>query len=84
MKTPIVITEKEVEWLAEARRYADHRYCYKQMVDEHIEFFNAMYLGDANPYDTVDVFGEKYDLDRADDSATWGINSGKEFVKTWP
>ena len=67
----------ESEWFKEARRYAAHRYAYPQMVDEFPDFF----VESGDPYDRVDEFGERYDLDRQDDPATWGINSGTKFIK---
>lgn len=71
--------DDKVSWLAEARRYAKHAYCYENMVHDFAEDFT----GEGSPYDAVDAIGEKYDLDRADDKGTWGINSNAKFVKRW-
>lgn len=67
------------KWMKEARRWAQHAYCYEGMVDEFPEEFEAAYLKGNNPYDAVDLFAVDADLDRAD--GFYGINSDREFVK---
>ena len=68
------------KWLAEARRWARHAYCYEGMVDEFPEAFDAYFAaGDRDPYEAVDDFAEGCELDRAD--GFYGINSNKTFVK---
>lgn len=69
-------------WLKEARRWAKHAYCYEGMVDEFIDYFEVANCEGVNPYDAVDAFATKHDLDRADQN--WGINQGVQFNKeTW-
>lgn len=67
------------KWLAEARRWADHAYCYGGMVDEFPEHFVSHFEAGADPYEAVDAFGGDADLDRQD--GFYGINSGKTFVR---
>jgi hypothetical protein len=67
------------EWIAEARRYADHIWCYPQLIDDFPEAVEISFTLGENPYSFVEYLGEKYDLDRAD--RHWGINSDKEFDK---
>jgi len=70
------------KWLKEARRWAKHAYCYEQMIDEFIDWFEQAHKMDFDPYDAVDSFATKHDLDRADQN--WGINQGVQFNKeTW-
>ena len=69
------------KWMAEARRWAKHAYCYEGMVEEFPTWFDSAYEAGQDPYEAVDAFGESYGLDRAD--AFYGINSGKPFVKEW-
>jgi hypothetical protein len=72
----MIVFEK---WLDEAKRYAEHAYCYGGMVPEFPEFFaNAFAQGD-DPYKAVDDFGDDGGLDRQD--GFYGINSDKKFVK---
>lgn len=69
------------KWLREAKRWAEHAYCYEGMVDEFPEHFEREFEQGMNPYESVDLFGNDAGLDRADSMATWGINAGKTFVK---
>lgn len=69
----------EEKFMAEAKRYAKHAFCYEGMVDEYPDFFVQAWESDLNPYDTVDNFAEIGSLDRAD--GFYGINSNVEFVK---
>jgi hypothetical protein len=69
----------KVSWLAEARRYAKHAYCYENMVHDFAEDFD----GEGDPYEAVDRLAERFDLERADDKATWGINSHVKFERRW-
>jgi hypothetical protein len=66
-------------WLAEARRYAHHIWCYEGMVDENPEVFLEAARQGNNVYDFVREAGEEHDLDRADQN--WGIHQDVPFVK---
>jgi len=68
------------QWLREARRYAYHIYCYEELVDDCIHLFEAAYDLGTDVYEFVEYMGDKYDLDRADQS--WGIHQGVAFEKT--
>ena len=68
------------KWMAEARRYAKHIWCYEDLIDDHLDTtLNACYAGE-DPYVFVEWLGEKYGLARADQD--WGINSRNSFHKS--
>lgn len=66
-------------WLAEARRYAHHIYCYEGLVDEEPELFKRAALDGFDVYKFVQGIGEKHDLDRADQN--WGIHQNVPFER---
>lgn len=68
-------------WIIEARRYAGHIWCYEGLVDDFPESASEAFERGDDPYEYVLAFGERYDLDRADQN--WGINSGVTFEKRW-
>ena len=67
------------KWLREAKRWAQHAYCYEGMVDEFPEHFEREFGQGFDPYESVDLFANDAGLDRAD--GFYGINSNKSFVK---
>jgi len=67
------------EWMREARRYARHRYCYEQMIEDSGEDAMKAFFVAMSPYEFVEYVGDKFALDRADQN--WGINDGAEFKK---
>jgi len=69
------------KWLAEARRWAKHAYCYEGMVDEFPDWFGKSFQIKLDPYEAVDAFSDMSDLDRCD--GFYGINSDKTFHKLW-
>jgi len=74
-------TETEIaKWMDEARRYADHIYCYDIVTDHHDTARENAKLG-ANVYQFVEWAGEQHGLDRADQD--WGINTGKVFHRAF-
>lgn len=67
------------KWMREARRYAEHVYCYAGMVAEFPDDFDRAFSAGEQPYDAVDAFGDRVGLERCDQF--YGVNSGKEFVR---
>jgi hypothetical protein len=67
------------KWVREARRWAKHAYSYEAMLDDIPEFFEAAFAHGDDPYETVDRFAVKYDLERADQN--WGTNQNVPFEK---
>src|SRR5262245_29612075 len=81
-KRSLTVPTMTTSWMREARRYADYRYCYPQLLDDLPEMAADACKAGENPYDYVDRVADKYDLDDA--TANWGIHTGHDFVKLWP
>jgi hypothetical protein len=73
------MTPSTEAWLAEARRYAHHIYCYEGLIDDHGERAEAAAMAGEDVYEFVEAIGERYDLDRADQN--WGIHQNVPFEK---
>lgn len=59
-------------WLALCRRYAKHRYCYEELVDDCMDLFLSLYSAGEHVQDAVDYVGGKYDLTTTDQWDGWG------------
>jgi hypothetical protein len=79
MKIAIIVGFED--YLDEGRRYAEHRYCYGELVDDHAARMESCFDAGISVYEAVDDLGDKYDLDRAD--TDFGINAGKVFVRNF-
>lgn len=63
---------KFLDWVGHCQTYADWRYCYSDLVDDHIEAFSRLYDAGTTVSAAVLEIGEKYDLE--DCTVDWGIH----------
>jgi len=71
--------DKRFSWMAEAKRYAAHIWCFEGLIDEHQERADAAFAAGEDVYQFVQELGEAYDLQRADQD--WQANYGKPFTR---
>src|SRR4029077_20755059 len=75
------MTPSTEAWLAEARRYAFHIYCYAELIDDHGERSEAAAMAGENVYEFVEALGERYGLDRTDQN--WASTRTSRSKSGW-